>query len=335
MNRTQRFRLATRAVFFALFVLAPPLDLFRLDLTRGHFLVLGMDWTLDLYGVSPAQAALHLLWRAFVPVAAVIGFGVWLSWRLGRVYCGWLCPHFSVVELINGLMRRACGRVSLWQRTPPPEEQADGTRIHPWPGHWITVALAVAGFAFLWAVTLLSYLLAPATVWGDLLAGTLSRNQALFLGVATTLFALEFTLARHLFCRFGCAVGLFQSLVWMANPRALVVGFDRAHAEPCLDCDRSCEHACPMLLRPRRIKRHMFTCTQCQQCVQACEAVNRRRGRAVPLQMLSGRCALDVSERDFGRRPEVPADCFGRASDAGADSRRITLPGGREVPGTD
>jgi ferredoxin-type protein NapH len=26
--------------------------------------------------------------------------------------------------------------------------------------------------------------------------------------------------ARHLFCRFGCAVGLFQSLAWMANPKA-------------------------------------------------------------------------------------------------------------------
>jgi ferredoxin-type protein NapH len=33
-------------------------------------------------------------------------------------------------------------------------------------------------------------------------------------------FTLEFALARHLFCRFGCAVGLFQSLAWMANPGA-------------------------------------------------------------------------------------------------------------------
>ena len=321
MNRTQRIRLLARIAFFALFVLAPPLDLFRLDLTQGHFILFGMDWTLDLRDVPPMQAALNLVLRAFLPIAAVIGLGVWLSWKLGRVYCGWLCPHFSVVELINGLMRRASGRISLWQKTPPPEVQADGTRIHPRPWRWVWVVLAVGGFALLWAVTLLTYLLPPGEVWGNLASGTLTRNQALFIGVATMLFALEFTLARHLFCRFGCAVGLFQSLIWMANPRALVVGFDRAHAESCLDCDRSCEHACPMLLRPRRIKRHMFTCTQCQQCVQACERVNRPRGRHIPLQMVAGECARDVSERDFGRRPDVPADCFHRREQAPARVR--------------
>jgi hypothetical protein len=26
--------------------------------------------------------------------------------------------------------------------------------------------------------------------------------------------------------------------------------------------------------------------------------------------MVSGQCALDVSEPDFGRRPEIPTNCF-------------------------
>ena len=37
-----------QAGFFALFVLAPPLDLFRLDLTLGHFILFGQAWTLGL-----------------------------------------------------------------------------------------------------------------------------------------------------------------------------------------------------------------------------------------------------------------------------------------------
>jgi len=154
--------------------------------------------------------------------------------------------------------------------------------------------------------------LPPIEIWTNLLTASLTRNQFVFIGVATTLFVIEFTFARHLFCRFGCAIGLFQSLVWMGNREAMVVGFDRERAADCANCDASCEHACPMRLQPRRIKRKMFTCTQCQQCVQACERVNRPEGKQSLLQMVEGQCALDVSDRDFGRRPQVPCGCFHR-----------------------
>jgi polyferredoxin len=79
--------------------------------------------------------------------------------------------------------------------------------------------------------------------------------------------------ARHLFCRFACAVGLFQSLAWMGNRRALEVRFDTRRARFCADCDNACDNACPMRLKPRTIKRSKFTCTQCTQCLQACETV--------------------------------------------------------------
>jgi len=317
MNRVQRARLAFRVAFFALFLLAPPLDLFRFDLTRGHFWVFGIPWTLGIDADQPLLTALNLMVRGFLPVALVVGTGAWVSWRYGRLYCGWLCPHFSVVETINALMRRASGKPTLWERAALPERQSDGRTIRPHRAVWWLVALGVVFFALLWAVTLLTYLLPPAEVWGNLLAGHPTRNQALFIGIATLLLTLEFSLARHLFCRFGCAVGLFQSLVWMGNRRALVVGFDRTRADACARCDASCEHACPMRLKPRQIKRKIFTCTQCQQCVQACERVTRAQGLPSLLQMLADDCAPDASQRDFGRRPSVPDDCFDRRGVSG------------------
>lgn len=302
MNRTQRLRLAWRSGFFALFLLAPPLDLFRYDLTRGHFFLLGRPWTLGIDDAGTLPVSLNLLLRGGLPLLIVLGLGLWIAWRYGRLYCGWLCPHFSVVELINALMRRASGKPSIWERDTLPVRQSDGTHIEPRALWWLAVGAAALGFALLWAITLLTYLLPPAEVWGNLLAGTPTRNQALFIGVATVLLLVEFTLARHLFCRFGCAVGLFQSLVWMGNPRALVVGFDQRRASMCADCDASCEHACPMRLKPRRIKRRMFTCTQCQQCVQACERVNRPLGQPGVLRMVAGDAALDTST-PAGRPP--------------------------------
>lgn len=313
MNRLQKQRLAWRSAFFAVFLLAPPLDLFRLDLDRGNFIFLGMDWTLGLENSDGLQASLNVVLRAGLPILAVIALGIWVSWRYGRLYCGWLCPHFSVVELVNALMRRASGKLTLWERQSLPSQQCDGTRIEPHSLYWLLVIVAVLFFALLWAVTLLTYLLPPVKIWSNLFNGELTRNQFVFISVATLLLSVEFTFARHLFCRYGCAVGLFQSLVWMGNRRALVVGFDRSRAAECASCDRSCEHACPMRLQPRQIKRKMFTCTQCQQCVQACESVNAPQARESLLQMVSGSCARDVSERDFGQRPRIPPNCFDRS----------------------
>ncbi len=276
--KRQVLRRWTRAGFFLLFVLAPPLDLFRLDLTQGHFIFFGMDWSFGLAAlangeISAAQAALKILILGFVPAVGFVVFGLWLSWRYGRLYCGWLCPHFSVVEMINSAMRRATGKPSLWEKAPLPEQESDGSHHHKDRRYWAVVIVAVLGFALVWAVVLLTYLLPPKMIYSNLIHAELTRNQALFIGVATLLFSIEFLLARHLFCRFGCAVGLFQSLAWMSNDQALVVDFDRHRGEACKTCTQACDNACPMRLKPRKNKRHMFTCTQCALCVDACEKV--------------------------------------------------------------
>jgi polyferredoxin len=298
-TRLQRTRAWFQVGFFALFVLAPPLDIFRIDLTQGHAILLGQDWTLGidefLAGRSGiGDAAVNLFFRGFLPIIGGAALFIWIAWRYGRLYCGWLCPHFSVVELINGLMRRASGKPSLWERRPLPELQADGGLLKPSRWYWLPMQAAVSGFGFLWALVLLTYLLPPFEVYHNLLTGQLTRNQGIFLAAGTAALSVEFLIARHLFCRFGCAVGLFQSLAWMANDRAMVVGFDTAHADACSDCNNACDNVCPMRLKPRTLKRKMFTCTECGECISACTQVQSGgRGRSL-LGWVDGEAALAV-----------------------------------------
>ncbi len=284
-----------QAGFFTLFILAPPLDLFRLDLNLGHFILFGQDWTLGLGPflrgeTGPADAAWNIFWRGFLPIALIIGGGVYAAWRWGRLYCGWLCPHFSVVELINGLMIRASGKPSLWEKKPLP-----GTRGEArwWPLTW----LAALFFAFLWALALLTYLLPPWEIYANIWNAELTPNQFRFLAVGTLLLFIEFMFARHLFCRFGCAIGLFQSLAWMSNDRALVVGFDTDRATECSRCGNACDDACPMRLKPRTIKRKMFTCTECTQCIQACSNLMSENSKGGLLHWVEGDKALPVAGR--------------------------------------
>ena len=284
-QRQQRWRLWSRSFFLALFILAPVFNLLRYDLSAGHAVILGMDWRLGIDDfsagqISASQLGMNILLRLFVPLVGGAVLFLAVARRWGRIYCGWLCPHFSVVETINYWMRRASGRPSLWEKKPLPAKNPDGSPFHSDPRWWwITLPLAIV-FALVWAVVLLTYLLPPAEIYSHLWHGTLTRNQTLFITVATVLLSLEFLFARHLFCRFGCAIGLFQSLAWMTNRDGLVVGFARNRAADCSACYRSsgmgiaaCEAVCPMRLKPRSPKNGMFTCTQCVQCVAACTTV--------------------------------------------------------------
>lgn len=300
-RRLQKRRLLFQGGFFLLFVLAPPLDLFRYDLTRNHFYFLGMAWTLGidqfLSGeIGAGQTVLNFLWRGLLPILAAGGLFIGIAWRYGRLYCGWLCPHFSVVETINNLMMKASGKPSVWERAPLPLLQADGSlrssnRLY-WPLTWLAAAI----FAFMWATVLLTYLLPPAEIYHNLWHNTLTANQFRFIAIGSALFFIEFMFARHLFCRFGCAVGLFQSLAWMANKKAMVVDFDKTRARLCSDCNNACDNGCPMRLKPRTLKRSMFTCTQCAKCIDACEQVQGRQQEVTLLKWRDGETDLRNDE---------------------------------------
>jgi ferredoxin-type protein NapH len=271
----QRWRQLTQAGFFILFVTAPIFDIFRLDLHLGHFIFFGLDWTLGLEhfssgDVSAGQAALNIFLRVFLPLLSVGAGLIYVSWKWGRLYCGWLCPHFSIVETINQTLRKAIGKQSIWDSEATAEQNADSSRTTPDAIWWFGVIPLVTACALLWAVVLLTYLLPPFEIYGNLWHGTLTRNQSIFLIAGSLAFFVEFMFARHLFCRYACAVGLFQSLAWMANDKAMVVGFERERAKDCSTCFSACDHVCPMRLTPRNVKRLMFACVQCGQCVDAC-----------------------------------------------------------------
>ncbi|WP_460843661.1 4Fe-4S binding protein [Noviherbaspirillum agri] len=272
----QRWRQLTQAGFFLLFIFAPVFDIFRLDLNVKHLIFFGLDWTLGLDDfvagrATAAEASLNIVLRGFLPLVAIGGTLIYVSWKWGRLYCGWLCPHFSIVETINQTLRRAIGKQSLWDKKRLPMRNPDGSETKYDAIWWFGVIPLVIFCSVLWAVVLLTYLLPPAEIYGNIWNGTLTRNQTVFLTAATIAFFIEFMFARHLFCRYACAVGFFQSLAWMANDKAMVVGFKRENAKDCSTCYSACDHVCPMRLNPRNVKRMMFACVQCGQCVDACD----------------------------------------------------------------
>jgi polyferredoxin len=126
---------------------------------------------------------------------------------------------------------------------------------------------------------------------------------------------LEFLFARHLFCRYGCAVGIFQSFAWIVNKKAMVVGFERKRLTDCTSCldgnGSACDAVCPMRLKPRNVKRWMFACTQCGQCISACGTVNRNNPQGQLLRWVSNEAAKR-NEAGFSSLSHIDEDAGGK-----------------------
>ncbi len=96
----------------------------------------------------------------------------------------------------------------------------------------------------------------------------------------------------------------------MGNRKAMVIGFNRRRVDECIDCNAACDNICPMRIKPRKIKRMMFTCTQCGQCANACSQVQAGNPKGALLKWVKDECALDKSARDFGHHDEIPLHCY-------------------------
>ena len=221
----------------------------------------------------------------------------------------------SKMAVMVGRSRMASGKPSVWEKFALPRWNTDGSPRRVDVRWWAVVVPAAVAFAFLWAVVLLTYLLPPAEVYGNLFSGDLTRNQFIFITAATVVLSLEFLFARHLFCRFVCAVGLFQSLAWMSNKDAMVVGFKRDRASDCASClperQSACDAVCPMRLKPRNVKRWMFPCTQCGQCVSACATVNRDKPEGQLLRWVANDAAKR-NEARFSALSQIDEDAASR-----------------------
>ena len=265
----EKLRTITQAGFYLFFLSAPLLDVFRFDILEGHFIIFGHPW---MFGLEFSKlecldtriSVSNILLNFILPLLIFVFVAGLVVWKYGRIYCGWLCPHFSVVETINRLMLKHLNRVTFWDKP-----SVKTRRALP----WLLVFSICLIIAFIWSFVLLGYIYPPILLSSNLYNLELSFGPSLFLLVVTIILTIDFFFARHLFCKFGCSVGILQSLIWMANSKSMVIDFDKSRAHLCQSCDSECDKACPMNLPVRSIKRSKFTCTQCGICLNACDDV--------------------------------------------------------------
>ena len=262
----RRLRTRIDALLIAILFLVPWLELggepvLRLDLPHRRFHVLGLV-------IFPDE--LVFLWLIVIGLALALFFFTALA---GRLWCGWGCPQTVFSDLFAGIARRLQG----WRGTRAPARPSRA-RVVATHAVWALLALVI-GFH------LVAYFAAPRELAVGLLHGTVSRTQLGFLLAASGLAYLDFGVVRQTFCKYLCPYARFQGVLFDAD--TLVVAYDAPRGEPrgkrgkapgdCVDCGL-CVAVCPTGIDIR--EGLQLECIACTQCIDACDGVMAKLGRA-------------------------------------------------------
>ena len=286
---------------FHTFVLAPVFDLLRFDLVAGHaWLLVSVACRPGGFrqGASTHPGAVAGLIGRVTSAHPLGGWGavlIWVAWRWG------------------GSAAAGCVRIFRWLKrstpacaAPPADPTCGVARCRHAsrtgrPVRYTTgrgggdCALAM-GFAFCGRWSCLTLPAAAVQVYGHLAGGAPTATGSFFVAAGTVVLSAEFLLARHLFCHMPAPVGFFQSLAWMGNRSAMVVGFTGIGRQTARS---SAPAIILMRLKPATSSAPCFCAIA--QCVSACETTQRDNPRRAVAALNSEWCGGPDNEDGFQR----------------------------------
>jgi cytochrome c oxidase accessory protein FixG len=195
---------------------------------------------------------------------------------VGRAWCGFACPQTVYLEfLFRPLERWIEGGLSAQKRLD--QTGPNARRV---------LKYAV----FLLLSILLAHVFLAYFVGDERLARWVTRSPFehpggfLVVGITAALIFADFGFFREQLCTIACPYARLQSA--LIDPTSLVVGYDQGRGEPrgrgegrgdCIDC-QACVVTCPTGIDIR--EGQQLECVACAQCIDACDSVMLKFGRA-------------------------------------------------------
>jgi cytochrome c oxidase accessory protein FixG len=300
-GRTWRTRLVLAWALVALFLAVPLVPVgghpaVHLDLSTRQFHVLGATF-------HPTD---NLLLAALGVAVIVTVFFVGSTF--GRLWCGYACPQTVYMEFVFR-------PIEVWLEGKPVQQVR--LDLAPWSARKLAIKGAKWTLFALVSLALSSTFVAYFVSWDRLVHEVLPRP----LPHTGVLFVVAFVAAAILFdfgwfrdqmCSLACPYGRLQNV--MADPDTVLVAYDEKRGEPratqkqrhdaggphgdCVDC-RLCVTTCPTGVDIRRGLQ--LECIGCAQCIDACDMVMARTGRAPGLIRSTSERELAGGGRRFWR----------------------------------
>ena len=256
------------------------------DIAGGRF---------HLFGLTLAFQDLWLLFFVITGLGFTLFF---VTSLLGRVWCGWACPHTVFLDHVYRRIERfiegdAVKRRALAAAPLSFTKIAKRTLKH---GLYVLVSAIIAHL-------FLAYFVSLPEVWSMIRSAPAEHWSAFgFMAVSTGILYFNFAWFREQLCIVICPYGRIQSA--LIDDHSMVVGYDAARGEPrgkprpaaenpltsfaglpavasakvgdCVDCHR-CVQVCPTGIDIRHGLQ--LECIGCTACIDACDDVMTRLDR--------------------------------------------------------
>jgi cytochrome c oxidase accessory protein FixG len=220
------------------------------------------------------------LWLGFFLITGV-GFSLfYITALLGRVWCGWACPQTVFLDIVRRIERIIEGDAAARRKLDESPWTANKTIRRG------ASRLALGLFAFIVAHVFLSYFVSIPLLY-KMMTQSPGEHWGAFVFMFAMTFALwfDFSWFREQFCIILCPYGRIQSA--LTDDDTLNIGYDELRGEPrgkkgtttgdCIDC-RKCVQVCPTGIDIRHGLQ--LECIGCAGCVDACDGVMEKLGRA-------------------------------------------------------
>lgn len=253
-----------------------------------------------LFGRTFNAQDMYLL---FFLLTGVGFFLIVLAALFGRIWCGWACPQTVFLEgvyrRIERLIEGPAAKRQALARGPLTVEKVLRKSIK----HALYL-----GISFVLAHLFLAYFISAAKLLRMIAEGPGPHLAAFMWGVAlTAILYWNFFWFREQLCVIVCPYGRLQSA--MQDPDTINIGYDQKRGEPrgklkvlnsgdCVDC-RRCIAVCPTGIDIRNGLQ--LECIGCAACIDACDEIMHKVGRAPGLIRYDSERALKDGTRRFLR----------------------------------